>query len=112
MPTILESFPYPPLPAGVDAIRILTVEPGDFADPLVCTLTSVPFSSKPKYVALSYTWGPSYPDNAALPISPKEAIISHQPSRPISEYPKNGPSEDSTDHAEAETLPRDKPFRR
>lgn len=109
MPTILESFPYPPLPAGVDAIRILTVEPGDFADPFVCTLTSVPFSSKPKYVALSYTWGPSYPDNAALPLSPKEAIISHQPSKPISEYPKNGPSEASTDHAEAETLPRDKP---
>ncbi|KAK8046225.1 HET-domain-containing protein [Apiospora saccharicola] len=61
-------FSHPPLITGVDSIRLLTVAPGDFLSPLRCTLTSVAFSDKPKYVALSYTWGSSYPENAALPV--------------------------------------------
>lgn len=65
----MSSFPYPPLTTEVDAIRILKLEPGDFSDPLVGTLTPVAFSEKPKYVALSYTWGVSYPDNSALSFS-------------------------------------------
>ncbi|KAK4115357.1 hypothetical protein N656DRAFT_703708 [Canariomyces notabilis] len=63
-------FVYPPLPVEADSIRILSVEPGDFYDPLVCTLTPTTFGSKPRYVALSYTWGISYPDNARLPVVP------------------------------------------
>ncbi|KAK4184535.1 heterokaryon incompatibility protein-domain-containing protein [Podospora australis] len=66
-----KSFPFPPLPPSVDAIRVLTITPGDFSDPLVCTLDPVAFSQKPKYVALSYTWGSSYPDNADLPFYPQ-----------------------------------------
>ena len=64
------NFPYPPLPLGVDAIRILTLEPGGFYDPLIGTLVPVTFESKPKYVALSYTWSDSYTDNVGLPTSP------------------------------------------
>ena len=64
--------PYPSLPTGVDAIRILKVEPGDFFDPLVCMLSTVAFSSKPKYTALSYTWEDPYPDMVRLPTSPTE----------------------------------------
>jgi hypothetical protein len=89
MATILETFPYPPLPVGVDAIRILTVEPGDFSNPLISTLTSVAFSSKPRYVALFYTWGNPYPDNAALPISPYERRSSHGLSESISANPRS-----------------------
>ncbi|KAI0455401.1 heterokaryon incompatibility protein-domain-containing protein [Xylaria acuta] len=65
----MSSFPYPPLTTEVDAIRVLKLEPGDFADPLVGTLTQAAFSEKPKYVALSYTWGVSYPDNSKLSFS-------------------------------------------
>ena len=75
MATVPEEFSYPPLPVGVDAIRILVIEPGNFSSPLVCSLTSVAFSSKPRYVALSYTWGDPHPDSAALPIVPSETDI-------------------------------------
>ncbi|KAK5651247.1 hypothetical protein OQA88_12655 [Cercophora sp. LCS_1] len=61
-----EQFPYPPLPPSVDAIRVLTLEPGAFTDRLKCTLATAPFSAKPRYAALSYTWGPPYPDMEGL----------------------------------------------
>lgn len=70
-------FSYPPLPTGVDAIRVLTVESGDFHDPLVCTLVPAAFIDRPKYVALSYTGANSYPDNSKLPISPSDARPLH-----------------------------------
>ncbi|KAK0752907.1 heterokaryon incompatibility protein-domain-containing protein, partial [Schizothecium vesticola] len=64
----MEPFAYPPLPPGKDAIRILNIEPGDFYDdPIVCTLTSVTFMSKPRYLALSYTWDDAFPHNQSLP---------------------------------------------
>ncbi|KAI6080623.1 heterokaryon incompatibility protein-domain-containing protein [Hypoxylon rubiginosum] len=63
-------FPYPPLPSKEDALRILTIQPGDFDDEITATLTPVTFGAKPKYAALSYTWGDPYPDNAALPAAP------------------------------------------
>jgi len=64
----MEPFDYPPLPPGKDAIRILNIEPGDFHDdPIVCTLTAVTFTSKPRYLALSYTWGDAFPHNQSLP---------------------------------------------
>jgi len=70
-------FAYPPLPEGVDAIRILTINPGDFSHPLACTLRVAAFSEKPRYAALSYTWNDSYQDNSVLPTSkPSPVIIS------------------------------------
>ena len=72
MAAIGKDLPYSSLPTGVDAIRILKVEPGDFFDPLVCTLSTVAFSNKPKYIALSYTWEVPYSDMARLPTSPNE----------------------------------------
>ncbi|KAK4449019.1 heterokaryon incompatibility protein-domain-containing protein [Podospora aff. communis PSN243] len=61
-----QPFPYPPLPPSTDALRILTLSPGAFTDPLTGTLTAAPFASKPRYAALSYTWGPSHPDLDAV----------------------------------------------
>jgi Heterokaryon incompatibility protein (HET) len=81
-------FPYPALPLGVDALRILTLEPGDFYDPLIGTLIPVTFESKPKYVALSYTWSDSYPDNARLPTSPHATDFPHADQRLASILPK------------------------
>ncbi|KAI0122396.1 heterokaryon incompatibility protein-domain-containing protein [Daldinia grandis] len=60
MATVSEVFTYPPLPTGEDAIRILNLQPGDFFSPLVCFLTPATFKSRPRYVALSYTWGEPY----------------------------------------------------
>jgi hypothetical protein len=65
-----DAFPYPPFPKNEDAIRILTINPGDFHDPLWCTLTAVAFVNKPRYAALSYTWGIPFPDGTLLPTAP------------------------------------------
>ncbi|KAI1122353.1 heterokaryon incompatibility protein-domain-containing protein [Nemania abortiva] len=61
------AFPYPGLPGG-DALRLLTLEPGRFFDSLQGTLTPVPFSAKPKYLALSYTWDDPTPYQSAFPV--------------------------------------------
>jgi len=79
-----ESFPYPPLPPSVDAIRILTIEPGTFTDPLKCTLATAPFSTKPRYAALSYTWGLPYPDLETLAQAIASNISPSEPSCPRS----------------------------
>ncbi|KAI1174965.1 heterokaryon incompatibility protein-domain-containing protein [Nemania sp. FL0916] len=61
----MSSFNYPPLTTEEDAIRVLKLEPGGhFSDPLVGTLTQVAFGERPKYVAISYTWGDPYPDRS------------------------------------------------
>ena len=88
LPVPNRNFPYPPLPLGVDAIRIFTLEPGSFYDPLIGTLIPVTFESKPKYVALSYTWSDSYPDNARLPTSPHATEFPHAGQRLMSILPK------------------------
>ncbi|KAF2756829.1 HET-domain-containing protein [Pseudovirgaria hyperparasitica] len=54
---------YRPLPKGVDAIRILTVKPEQFPAPLNCELRVAAFSERPKYAALSYTWGDSHSES-------------------------------------------------
>jgi hypothetical protein len=115
MSTTLESFPYPSLPSGVDAIRILSVEPGDFSEPLVCKLIPVAFSDQPQYTALSYTWRDPYPDNAALPTSPEEPKESYQPLETTKTPSKSRADTSSKDHTEiplsdqvpAETSSRD-----
>jgi Heterokaryon incompatibility protein (HET) len=106
-------FPYPPLAADVDAIRVLTVAPAGFFDPLVCTLTPFAFSEKPKYVALSYTWGSSYTDNSKLPVSPDDLeSLSDSPSaspnhlQSQSRSPPKGLGSGSTDQYLTNALPR------
>lgn len=72
----MEPFEYPPLPPGEDAIRILHIESGDFYDdPIVCTLTSVTFASKPRYLALSYTWDDAFSHNRSLPTNKSMAPV-------------------------------------
>jgi len=64
LPTM--SFIHPVLPTGVDALRILNVQPGSFSSPLVGTLSSIAFRDKPRYMALSYTWDSSHPEDPEL----------------------------------------------
>jgi hypothetical protein len=72
------AFPFPPLPKDEDAIRILTIDPGDFHSSICCTLTAVAFVNKPRYAALSYTWGIPFPDSTLLPTAP-ESIDAETP---------------------------------
>ncbi|RYP56832.1 hypothetical protein DL771_011607 [Monosporascus sp. 5C6A] len=67
-------FTYPPLPE-TDSLRLLTLEPGDFHDPLAGTITAVAFSAKPKYVALSYTWGDPNPEQRQFPVAFTTGLI-------------------------------------
>ncbi len=64
------TFKYPLLPPS-DGLRILTLQPGDFWAPLIGTLAAVPFSTKPKYLALSYTWADPDQEHAGIPAMPK-----------------------------------------
>lgn len=60
---------YPPLPPN-DGLRLLTLQPGGFWDPLVGKLESVAFSAKPKYIAVSYTWADPDTEHANIPSMP------------------------------------------
>jgi hypothetical protein len=40
-----------------DSIRLLILEPGVSSDPIRCRIVNVRLSSKPRYEAISYTWG-------------------------------------------------------
>ncbi len=49
---------------------MLTLYPGNFWDPLVGFLDSVTFSTKPKYLALSYMWRDPDSEHASIPAMP------------------------------------------
>ncbi|KAH8591241.1 heterokaryon incompatibility protein-domain-containing protein, partial [Bisporella sp. PMI_857] len=55
---LTSSFVYNPLDISTDGIRVLILEPAEDRNSSIrCTLQHVIFSQKPKYEALSYTWG-------------------------------------------------------
>jgi len=47
---------YLPTPLADNEIRLLHIQPGAFASPIICNLKVHLLSSKPAYDALSYTW--------------------------------------------------------
>ncbi|TAQ85358.1 hypothetical protein B7494_g6324 [Chlorociboria aeruginascens] len=54
----LEPFRYSPLDPSIDSIRLVHILPApNFHDPIHCRLSHVTFAQKPRYEALSYTWG-------------------------------------------------------
>jgi hypothetical protein len=53
-----ESFSYSPLDPNVDCIRLVIIEAAKpHSNMISCRLQHVTFAQKPKYEALSYTWG-------------------------------------------------------
>ncbi|KAH7309168.1 heterokaryon incompatibility protein-domain-containing protein [Stachybotrys elegans] len=48
---------YPPLDSAKHQLRTVTLEPGDFDDPISCKLGVASFLDPPQYEALSYAWG-------------------------------------------------------
>ena len=83
-----EAFPHPDLPSE-DSIRVLNLEPGDFHDPLICQLQSIPFREKPEYVALSYTWSDPYRGAQRFAASPKRTEASPCSSKDPSTEPQD-----------------------
>lgn len=53
---------YEPLPSQ-SSIRLITLHPGDFNDPIRCTLEVFELASIPPYEAISYVWGDPTPRN-------------------------------------------------
>jgi hypothetical protein len=49
------AFAYPPLPS-TDGLRVLSLLPGELGSVLEGSLASVPFSARPRYIRLPYTW--------------------------------------------------------
>ena len=88
MAPLTENLVCPPLPIGADGLRLFSLQSGNFYDPIVCTLTAVAFSSKPKYVALSYIWGDSYSDSSQLPTSPLSGAFRKRPSAVLLNAPE------------------------
>lgn len=61
------SLPYQGKAVGSNSLRLLTIQRAtQERDPVVCTLVEVPFGDKPKFNALSYTWGDSAPDDPTI----------------------------------------------
>jgi hypothetical protein len=56
--SIPDEYAYQPLDPLVDTMRLIELKPSDSFDaPVYCRLNHVEFGQKPKYNALSYTWG-------------------------------------------------------
>jgi len=53
---------YEPLPSD-SSIRLITLQPGNFNDPIRCTLEVFQLASVPPYEAISYVWGDPTPRN-------------------------------------------------
>ncbi|KIM99916.1 hypothetical protein OIDMADRAFT_166048 [Oidiodendron maius Zn] len=52
------SFTYSPLDHSIDSIRLLILQPAEDPSALICCkLQDATFAERPKYEALSYTWG-------------------------------------------------------
>src|ERR1700761_645707 len=54
----MDKYTYSALPEDEDSIRLLYIHPAsDANEPIICHLITKKLSDKPKYLALSYTWG-------------------------------------------------------
>lgn len=57
-PATTSPYQYTPIDTRVDGIRLLILEPAQNSSTLInCRLIRATFAQKPKYEALSYTWG-------------------------------------------------------
>ena len=74
----LENYQYSPLPTTDKTIRLLCIPPADdLSVPLVCDMHQVRLIDKPKYAALSYTWGAPIFDHHIICSGRRLAITAH-----------------------------------
>lgn len=73
-----DSFTYDRLDSSVDGIRLVVLEPSlDPYEIVRCSLKYVAFSQKPKYEALSYTWGNQTENEVNILINGKLFAVGH-----------------------------------
>lgn len=53
----LNAYPYQPLDTTTYSFRLLELKPGQWSDPIECTLHDSSLEDEPVYDALSYVWG-------------------------------------------------------
>lgn len=70
-----QRFKYRPLDVE-DGIRLVTLFPASFHEPIACTLFHTELSSNPSYEALSYTWG-NHQNLVSIMVSGKSFGITH-----------------------------------
>ena len=74
----LENYQHSPIPSIDKTIRLLCIPPADRnSDPLVCQIHQVRLIDKPKYAALSYTWGTPVIDHHIICDGRRLAITAH-----------------------------------
>lgn len=56
-PKLVNAFEYTPLASHTSSIRLIHLQPSDCNSPVEVAVVEAPFGDKPKYEALSYTWG-------------------------------------------------------
>ena len=55
---LVELLDYSPLKASCKEIRVLSLQSGDFAHPIRCSLEHISLeTASTEYIALSYSWG-------------------------------------------------------
>lgn len=91
--SVMSIYPYAPLDANTET-RLLTIEPGEWDEDIVCHLAHVSISIGPEYEALSYVWGHSIigdlndlGDDLDREIYVWNYVMRH-PTRPVSEIEK------------------------
>ncbi|CAK7226480.1 hypothetical protein SBRCBS47491_006246 [Sporothrix bragantina] len=64
------TLPYHGKAVDSNSLRLLTIQPAaQKSDPVVCTLVEAAFGGRPKFNALSYTWGDSAPDDPTITLN-------------------------------------------
>lgn len=82
MDAFLELSPHRPL--SESEIRVLALHPGDWDDPIVCTLRHVSLDDEPEYNTVSYVWGDPAPiyeivlDDVSYPVAANLYQVLHR----------------------------------
>ena len=72
------AYPYKPL-RELEEIRLLTIEPGAFDDPLQCSIAHASLATHPLYEALSYSWNASISRRAPLDLLSEFKFVVYSP---------------------------------
>ncbi|KIH89914.1 hypothetical protein SPBR_00360 [Sporothrix brasiliensis 5110] len=72
------ALPYRDKAIDSNGLRLLTIEPAaNDDDPVVCTLVETRFGNKPKFHALSYTWGHKTADDPTITLNGFPFVVRH-----------------------------------
>lgn len=99
MDVFSEVSPHRPL--GASEIRVISLHPGEWDDPIVCTLKHVSLDGEPEYNTVSYVWGDPTPvyeimlDNVSYPVAANLYQVLHRLRDYSRWHPRDGDEESS-----------------